>query len=164
MKRALVVLIPLAVIALSVMVFTLRDDVSAQDGETEAVSQQQGLMVKKLNSAQGLLTALAIGEYDGMVGHAEDLTQISLQAQWSAPYSTIYAKFGDQFRDGLAQVADSAKARNIDGAALGYVQMVFACVNCHDVVRDRQGVATLDLEERLQPGAILAALQDRRAE
>lgn len=160
MKKLLVGLFPLLVLVFCVALFTLRDDVRAEDEETpEQISQTEGLMVKKLAAAQNLLTALALAEFEPMREQAEELTQISLQAQWTAPFSSTYAKYGDDFRDALAQLSDSAGDANLDGVAIGYVQMVFACVNCHDVVRDRQGVAALPLEDYLQPGEILTALQ-----
>lgn len=161
MKKLLIGVLPFLVLAFCVALFTLRDDVAAEDEDApEQMSQAEGLMAQKLVAAQSLLTSLALADYDSMSERAEELTQISLQAQWTAPFSSTYAKFGDDFRDALAQLSDSGDNANIDGAALGYVQMVFACVNCHDVVRDRQGVATLPLEDFIQSGEVLAALQE----
>jgi len=99
------------------------------------------LMQQKLEHAQGLLSALSVGDFDRMVTDSRELQRISLEARWSQPYSPEYAEFGDDFRSSLDRVIAAAQKRNIDGAALNYVEVVLTCIDCHKAVREGQDLA-----------------------
>lgn len=129
----------------------------AKEAATDAKLAQQvqeSLMKQKLEHAQGLLGALAIGDFERMITHSKELQRISLEARWSQPHSPAYAEYGEDFRSALERVALSAEKQNIDGASLNYVQVVLTCVQCHKVVREGEQIAQqagsgdLDLLER----------------
>lgn len=42
----------------------------------------------------------------------------------------------DSFRRSAQDLVKSAKDKNVDGAALAYVELTMTCVKCHEYVRD----------------------------
>ena len=93
---------------------------------------------------------------------SEKLIDIGIQAQWMASPDNDYASYGNEFRRALSQITEGADNANVDQATLGYVQAIFACVYCHDVVRDNQRIANLD-SDALR-GTLLPQLLSQGAE
>ena len=125
---------------------------SIQAREKDAV-QAQGpntLMQQKLDHAQKLLSALSLADYDEMIAHSRELQRISLEANWNIPPSSGSTGFGYDFRNALDRLVTSAEKRNIDGAALNYVQVVLTCVECHKVVREGEGIAQASNADALE--------------
>ena len=44
--------------------------------------------------------------------------------------------FSNDFRRSAAELVEKAKQKNLDGAALSYVDLTLACVKCHKYVRE----------------------------
>jgi hypothetical protein len=94
------------------------------------------LMQMKLKSAQKLLEGIAVADFGMIEKHAEELSLISKKAEWQILKTPDYVRFGDEFRRHADDIARKAKDHNLDGAALGYVQVTMDCVNCHKHVRE----------------------------
>ena len=95
------------------------------------------LMKRKLDSAQKVLEAVALNDFDKIAKHAEELIVISHQAEWKALMKTPeYELNSADFRRHAQDLVKSAKAKNLDGAALAYVELTMSCVRCHKHVRD----------------------------
>jgi len=116
----------------------------ATDSDKVAQEVPQSLMRQKLDHAQKLLTALSIADWERMISNAEELQRISLEARWSQPHSPAYAEYGEDFRGALGRIVRSAEDRNVDGAALNYVQVVLTCVQCHKIVREGEQIVSND--------------------
>lgn len=149
--------------ALIVGVATLTSTGVARESETPNVQLAQDvpetLMRQKLEHAQGLLSALSIGDFERMISNSKELQRISLEARWSQPHSPAYADLGEEFRSALERIVVAAEKQNIDAAALNYVQVVLTCVQCHKVVREGEqfaqqaGSSDLDLLQRAMAAA-----------
>lgn len=94
------------------------------------------LMQRKLQHAQKVLEGIAVNKFDKISGSAEELIQISKLAEWRATRSPKYESFTMQFRRAAEGLVDAAKDKNVDAAALSYVELTMSCVKCHKLVRE----------------------------
>jgi hypothetical protein len=94
------------------------------------------IMQQKLGNAQKLLEGLALKDFELIAKHADELVLLSKRAEWRVLQTPDYTTFSDDFRRNCDTMVKSAKERNLDAAALGYVQMTMNCVNCHKYVRE----------------------------
>lgn len=106
-----------------------------------AQTDRAELMKQKLTDAQSLLEGLAVEDFEKIEQSARQLNQLSIEAQWTDAYSPLYGKFGTEFRSANDRIIESAKERNVDGAALNYVQLVMVCVHCHKAIRGAEDLA-----------------------
>jgi cytochrome c556 len=94
------------------------------------------LMQAKLKSAQKVLEGVAVGDFALIERNAEELAIISKKAEWQILKTPDYVRFSEEFRRHADAMGDQAKKRNLDAAALAYVQITMDCVNCHKHVRE----------------------------
>ncbi len=94
------------------------------------------VMKKKLKYAQAALKAVARQDFGEISGAAASLTALSHQGDWQVVKHEQYLTYSNDFRRAVAAMSTAAKSKNIDGAALGYVQMTLSCVNCHKWIRE----------------------------
>ena len=106
---------------------------------TEARSQQRAapkdFMRSKLDHSQKLLEGLTLEDYDDIAKHAQELSLLSLAASWQVLQTPEYAQQSLEFRRAADAVVSAAKKKNLDGAALAYVELTMKCINCHKYVR-----------------------------
>ena len=95
-------------------------------------------MERKLLHAKALLEGLATEDYDRISRDAQALSLISLESAWNVLITEEYLKQSSAFRRSLESIRDGAKAKNVDRATLGYVDMTIRCVECHKYVRRNQ--------------------------
>lgn len=113
------------------------------DPPADARAAQAALMAKKLEHAKKLLEGLALDELDKVQKSAEELLAVSRKAEFTAARKTReYELQTNDFRRALETVVQKSKAKSLDGATLGYVDMTLACVRCHQAAREtRVGLA-----------------------
>jgi hypothetical protein len=90
----------------------------------------------KLDHANRLLEGIAIGDFDLIAKHADRLRLLSLESNWKVLQTSDYVQHSIDFRRAIDAIADAAEDKNLDGAALAYVDMTMRCVACHKHVRD----------------------------
>jgi hypothetical protein len=98
------------------------------------------LMKKKLAQSQKVLEGLALQDFDKIASHAEELSLLSSQAEWKVLKTPLYQIYSNEFRGTADDLVKHAKKKNIDGAALSYVEMTLTCVKCHKHVREQRMV------------------------
>jgi hypothetical protein len=94
------------------------------------------LMKRKLENAQKVLEGIALNDFDGISKHADELIQISKQAEWRVRKTPRYETYSNEFRRSAGELVENAKQKNLDGAALAYVDLTLTCVKCHKHVRE----------------------------
>ena len=104
-------------------------------GQEDAKKTQQ-LMKKKLQHSQNALEGIALSNFDTIAANARELIQISKAVEWRALKSPQYEIFSNDFRRAADSMILAAKEKNLDGAALAYVDMTLTCVRCHKHVRE----------------------------
>jgi hypothetical protein len=115
---------------------TLAAGVTTVTGFGKEPKKENTLMRKKLEHSQKVLEGIALGDFKKIAANAEELIDISKAAEWKAVRSPRYEVYSNEFRriaDGLVKKANE---KNLDGAALAYVELTLTCVRCHKHVRE----------------------------
>jgi hypothetical protein len=94
------------------------------------------LMQKKLDRSQKLLAGIALNDFDEIRRNAEDLLDISKVAEWRVLKTPRYELFSNEFQRNAEEIIKAAKAKNLDAATVGYVDLTLTCVKCHKHVRE----------------------------
>ena len=94
------------------------------------------LMHEKLKYAQNVLEGIALNDFDKIADNADELMNVSKQAEWVVVKTPQYEMFSNQFRRSVESMAKNAKAKNLDGATLDYMDLTMTCVKCHKYVRE----------------------------
>lgn len=128
MTRAIVVLVVLALVAGVFVPPSLSDP--------PPVKGRNLLMQLKLGHSQKVLEGLAIRNFDMIERNADELILLSKKAEWQLLQTPDFVRHSDEFRRNADTIVKAAKDKNLDGAALGYVQLTMSCVNCHKHVRE----------------------------
>jgi hypothetical protein len=140
MRRAIGVLMVLVLTAGAPALTSLGDEPKKPKDDDKKVSE---LMKKKLQHSQKVLEGVVTNDFKLISKHAEELIDISKQAEWRAIKSKRYELHSDEFRRDADKLIKNAKEKNTDAAALTYVEMTLTCVRCHKYVRE-EGMARLD--------------------
>jgi hypothetical protein len=121
-------------------------------GASQKRSPLQQYMRQKLEHAQYALEGLALEDFKLIEKNATAMRKLSEDARWRITPNLDYLRRSAEFQDLAAELAAKAKARNLEGATLAYVQLTINCVNCHKLVRDERlvtlGPRQTDLERR----------------
>ncbi len=99
-------------------------------------SAQAKLMAAKLKHAQALLEGLAVNDFTKITKSADELLVISKTAEFSARKTKEYELQTLLFRRALDDINRKSKEKNLDGTALGYVDLTLTCVRCHQYTRE----------------------------
>ena len=103
------------------------------------------LMHKKLENSQKILEGIAINDFKLIAKHAEELIDLSKQVEWRVLKTPQYEIHSNQFRRSAETLIKDAKDKNLDAAALTYMEMTLTCVRCHKYVREER-MTRLDLD------------------
>jgi hypothetical protein len=109
---------------------------SGHGGEPKKGNKLHELMQRKLAASQKVLEGIALNDFGTIRKQAEELADISKQAEWRVLKSPEYELHSNDFRRIADNLAKNAKDKNIDGAALNYVELTLTCVKCHKHVRE----------------------------
>lgn len=127
----------LPIILLSLVLLTLTNAGIADEGTTDQPPAKVSKYMRvKLVHSQKLLEALALGDFDQMVKHSQDLKLLSQESIWDVLQTEQYIQHSADFRRRADALTAAAKKKNLDGAALAYVELTLNCVQCHKYIRD----------------------------
>lgn len=126
---------PLIVITLCLSLVTSTGSTQPPGGP---LKKEPTLMEKKLFAAQKILAALAQNEFGAIKENAEILNDLSKQAAWKLIETPRYEQYSDEFQRLTLRMANQAREKNLDGAALSYVDMTLICIKCHQHVREQK--------------------------
>jgi hypothetical protein len=129
-------LIPLALVLAAGMLTPM----SHGDKPKPKPSAVDKLMMSKLINAQKVLEGVTLGDFAKISNHADKLLAISKQLEWKVLHTPEYELYSNEFRSNTRDLIKRAKEKNIDGAALAYIDMTLTCVRCHKHVREVRSV------------------------
>lgn len=95
------------------------------------------LMRVKLTHSQDVLEGLAVEDFDLIDCGAQQLSLTSEDASWQVLQTEDYARMSADFRRSCDRLREAARAKNLDGAALAWMEVTMKCVQCHKYIRDR---------------------------
>jgi hypothetical protein len=106
---------------------------SGDDRDNKKISE---LMRRKLTYAQRVLEGVALNDFDRITRNAEELIQVSKDVEWQVVKTPRYEVHSNEFRRAVETMIEKSRDKNLDGAALAYVEMTLTCVKCHKYVRE----------------------------
>jgi hypothetical protein len=92
-------------------------------------------MKAKLKHSQEVLKGLATEDFDLIAKNAQAMSLLCEDENWMVLQTPEYRERSTEFRRSVDAVTEAAKKKNLEGAALGYVDVTLKCVNCHKYVR-----------------------------
>lgn len=110
-------------------------------GAAPAAAQEQEIdnltkfMRAKLIHSQKVLEALATEDFAAISKHSQELSLISQAEIWQVIQTPQYLEHSTAFRRSADSLTKAGKDKNLDGAALAYVEMTLKCVSCHKYMR-----------------------------
>jgi hypothetical protein len=102
----------------------------------QAREPRDKLMQRKLTNSQKVLEGIALSDFQMIEKHAEELLQISKEASWKVLNTPAYQLHSNDFRRQAEALIKNSREKNLDAAALTYVEMTLTCVKCHKHVRE----------------------------
>src|SRR5262249_52962733 len=100
--------------------------------KTPALSK---FMRAKLGASQSVLEGLAIEDFDKITEGAKALEKLSAEERWRVTEDPLYSNHSSDFVRIAKKLRNQAEQKNLDGAALSYVQLTMSCIECHRFVR-----------------------------
>ena len=100
------------------------------------------LMQRKLAASQKVLEGIALNDFDKIGKQADELIAVSKQTEWRVLKTPQFELHSNDFRRIADNLAKNAKDKNLDGAALSYVELTLTCVKCHKYVRETRDTGT----------------------
>lgn len=117
-----------AAVLVCLAVTTIRGD----DGDKKT---QSYWMKKKLEYSQNILSGLATEDFTAIRANATSMKALDVLEKYIHPRTNEYRMQLQTFQFANDELIRNAREKNIDGAALAYVQLTLSCVNCHKVLR-----------------------------
>lgn len=102
------------------------------------VNDVNALMVVKLEDSKRVLEGLTTENFDLVVKNSQAMSLLSEDAAWQVLQTPEYVERSAEFRRTADRLTAAAKKKNLDGAALAYVELTMKCIDCHKYVRDQQ--------------------------
>jgi hypothetical protein len=103
------------------------------------------VMQRKLAHSQKALEGLAIADFDKIRTAAEGMIACVEDESWKINETKKYVAYSSEFLRRAESLKKAAKDKNIDAAALAYVDMTLTCVRCHQYLREDRIRAVPDL-------------------
>lgn len=111
----------------------------------QAAAQQQQLdtrpqrlkpfMQQKLDHSKSILEALAVEDFEKLAKSAQALSLLSLESNWNVLTTDEYIQQSAAFRRACSVIQEAAREKNVDRAALGFMDLTVRCVECHKYLR-----------------------------
>jgi hypothetical protein len=118
--------------AMAVVGATASGDAAFQRGQPAPLTQ---VMRVKLDASQAVLRALVTEDFPALERGANQLGALTKSPEWGVLKTPDYARHSAEFLRETANLAASARAGDLNAAALDYAALTFKCVQCHRHVK-----------------------------
>lgn len=136
------------ILAVAVLAAASYGAMAKVEPDAEGEEDIEARMQQKLEYAQGILEALALGDLGKVEELGNQLDLVTLQGQWLQTNPPNYAQHNADFHWAVNGLVEMAENGNLEGATLKYNQVVASCVSCHKAVRGAAQVADLSPRTR----------------
>lgn len=130
MKR----LLPLGLLVVTFLGITAWSGYALPQSDQEQ-KQLKPFMQQKLQHSKAILEALALEDFDQLAQSAQALSLLSLESNWNRLTTDEYIQQSADFRRACRVIQAAAHEKNVDRAALGFVDLTVRCVECHKYLR-----------------------------
>jgi len=100
--------------------------------------QVAAFMRAKLAHSQNVLEGLSLEDFDLIARGAHDLSLASQASSWQVLQTEDYVRHSAEFRRACDGLRSAARAKNLDGALVSWMEVTMKCVQCHRYVRDEE--------------------------
>jgi hypothetical protein len=121
---------------MTLVVMVLAVGTMALNGHGREPNKVSELMQRKLERSQKVLEGVATNDFDKIAKNAEELIAISKAVEWRVIKTPKYELYSNEFQRAADNLVKNAKDKNLDAAALSYVELTLDCVKCHKYVRE----------------------------
>ena len=104
-------------------------------GDDSKQKKQSYWMKQKLVYSQNILSGLATEDFESIRKNASSMKALDVLETYVHPRSKDYRMQLQTFQFANDELIRNAREKNVDGAALAYVQLSVSCVNCHKLLR-----------------------------
>jgi hypothetical protein len=104
-----------------------------KEGRTDIPLRE--FMRAKLQSSNKILEGLVTDDPALVQKGAEELNALSNAERWRVSNDAMYRQFSGEFRRITQQLIDAGEKKNMDQAALKWVDATMSCIECHRFVR-----------------------------
>lgn len=104
-------------------------------GQDDYKENVKTFMRAKLTHSQKALEGLTTEDFGSIEKGAQQLSLLSLAAQWRVIQTPEYARRSAEFRREVDALKKAAAERKLDSATLSYVKVTMNCIECHKYVR-----------------------------
>ena len=109
-----------------------KNDKNAEKGEEKSVS---AFMRRKLELSQQALDGIVNEDFSLIKKSANELEKMGRQSEFEVYPLDEYTHFSAEYRRIAKAMGKQAEQKNIDGAAMAYVQLTMSCIECHKFSR-----------------------------
>ena len=92
-------------------------------------------MKVKLRHAEKVLEGLATEDYELIVKNSQAISLLCEDEMWAVLQTPEYRERSREFRRSVDSITEAARSKNLEAAALSYVDSTMKCVSCHKYVR-----------------------------
>ena len=117
------------------------------DGNSQQPVKLRDFMRRKLEHSKKVLEGIVVKDFDLIAKNAQAMSLLSLDASWQVLQTPEYFERSTEFRRAANTLDRRAREKNLDGAALSYIQLTTLCFDCHKYVRDLKEGDELPLKE-----------------
>jgi hypothetical protein len=103
---------------------------TASQTERDAKPSEE-IMWKKLDLSHSILDAIALEDLEAIEAYASDLVTLSLAGELNISEEESYKRQSREFREAALALGRAAGERNVESAALAYVDLTLRCISCH---------------------------------
>ncbi len=113
-------------------------------GRVTGLSQQpkvndvHDFMRAKLEHSKKVLEGLTMEDFSAIVKNSQAMSLLVEDAAWQVLQTREYAQRSAEFRRTADRLTEAGRKKNLDGAALAYVELTMQCVDCHKYVRSEK--------------------------
>ena len=129
------------VLAVTFIAWNIASNTQAEDTAKKAPPKKSAVMHAfmevKLTQAQGILEGLTVEDFELIEKNANAMYLLTKAEEWKSSKDAQFVEHSDEFARLTTKLAKYAIDKNLDGAALTYVQLTLNCIECHRFVRDK---------------------------
>lgn len=122
------VLVTLAAVMAPVVTPTAAQDKPAARQKEPALTR---FMRAKLEASSSVLEGLTTEDFDLIQKGAKQLQAMSAAEEWRVSNDAIYRQHSAEFQRIAEQLEAKAKEKQLDGAALAWMEATMNCIECH---------------------------------
>lgn len=143
-SKLAVAVLSFAVLGIAGFVFhgAQADDAQKPKVEKPVNQELRAFMRTKLKASNQILEGLALEDTDLIQEGAKTLAEMSSVEKWRVSQDVMYRQFSTEFNRNANKLLEAAKERNIDRAALRWMDTTMSCIECHRFVRNQLVVET----------------------